>query len=59
MHAQVIHAVIVEKTALVFPKAAPADYVALGKRCLARDPRARPSFVEVGAELARMQAALA
>ncbi|KAK9827953.1 hypothetical protein WJX81_000153 [Elliptochloris bilobata] len=58
-HAQVIHAVIVERTALVWPSAAPAAYVALGQRCLAREPRDRPTFEQIGAELAQMQAAIA
>ena len=53
-HAQVIHEVIVERTTLVWPADPPAAYVALGQRCLARDPSARPTFEDIGAELARI-----
>lgn len=53
-HAQVIHAVIVERTTLVWPEAPPAAYVALGRRCLVREPAARPTFEDIGAELARI-----
>lgn len=58
-HAQVIHAVIVDHTQLVFPASAPPGYAALGRRCLAPEPAARPSFAEVGAELARLRTARA
>ena len=53
-HAQVIHALIVDRTTLVWPAAPPAAYVALGQRCLTRNPSARPTFEDIGAELARI-----
>lgn len=58
-HAQVIHAVIVERTTLIWPREAAERLRGAGRRCLAREPAARPTFEDIGAELALLQAALA
>ncbi len=57
-HAQVMHCVVVEKTALKFPSYTPGNYGAFARRCLSHDPDERPSFQEACAVIAAMQSEL-